>query len=73
MLLLTIVKGNRKMAGAVLLRLHTNRGCQIFLGTKYQKVSIKYTKIFHCKTPQNLPEFDFWFENKPSGNPATNK
>jgi hypothetical protein len=31
---------------------------------------IKYTKIFHSKTLQNLPKFGFWFENKPSGNPA---
>jgi hypothetical protein len=32
---------------------------------------IKYTNIFRCKTLQNLPILDFWFENKPSGNPAS--
>jgi hypothetical protein len=26
----------------------------------------KYTSIFHCKALQN---WDFWFENIPSGNP----
>jgi hypothetical protein len=31
---------------------------------------IKYTKIFHCETLQNFPTLDFWFENKPSGNPG---
>jgi hypothetical protein len=31
---------------------------------------IKYTKIFYCKTLQNLPKiWDFCFENNPSGNP----
>jgi hypothetical protein len=34
------------------------------------QVSIKYTNIFQCKTLQNFPNLDFWFENKPSGNPA---
>jgi hypothetical protein len=34
------------------------------------QVFIKYTNIFHCKTLQNYPNLDFWFENKPSGNPA---
>jgi hypothetical protein len=34
------------------------------------QVSIKYTIIFHCKTLQNFPNLDFWFENKPSGNPV---
>jgi hypothetical protein len=33
------------------------------------QVSIKYTNILHCKALQNL---DFWFENKPSGNPGQN-
>jgi hypothetical protein len=28
--------------------------------------------IFHCKTLQNLPKFDIWFKNIPSGNPAFN-
>jgi hypothetical protein len=32
---------------------------------------IKYNNIYHSKALQNLPEiWDFWFENKPSGNPA---
>jgi hypothetical protein len=34
------------------------------------QVSIKYTHIFYCKTPQIYPNLDFWFENKPSGNPV---
>jgi hypothetical protein len=29
-----------------------------------------YTNLFHSKALQNLPNWDFWFENKPSGNPA---
>jgi hypothetical protein len=33
-------------------------------------MAIKYIKIFQSKTLQNLPNWDFWFENKPSGNPA---
>jgi hypothetical protein len=39
-------------------------------GRKIDQMIIKYTKIFHCKTFQNLPKFDFLFENKPSGNPG---
>jgi hypothetical protein len=31
---------------------------------------IKYTKIFPYKI---YPNWDFWFENKPSGNPARNR
>jgi hypothetical protein len=32
---------------------------------------IKYTNILNSKALQNLiyPNWDFWFENKPSGNP----
>jgi hypothetical protein len=26
--------------------------------------------IFHYKDLQKYPNWDFWFENKPSGNPA---
>jgi hypothetical protein len=33
-------------------------------------MTIKYASIFHTKALQNLPKWDFWFENKPSGNPA---
>jgi hypothetical protein len=36
-------------------------------GRKIYQMSVKYTNIFHCKTHQNLPIFDFWFENIPSG------
>jgi hypothetical protein len=41
--------------------------------TKYQmdvnnKMAIKYTNIFHCMTLSKYPNWDFWFENKPSGN-----
>jgi hypothetical protein len=36
------------------------------------QVSIKYTILFHCNTHQNLPKFNIWFENKPSGNPDPN-
>jgi hypothetical protein len=32
-------------------------------------VSIKYTNIFHCKTLQIYPNWDFWSEKIPSGNP----
>jgi hypothetical protein len=31
---------------------------------------IKYSKIVHCKSLQNLSKLGFWFENKPSGNPG---
>jgi hypothetical protein len=31
-------------------------------------MEIKYPKIFHCNTFQNLPIF--WFENITSGNPG---
>jgi hypothetical protein len=35
------------------------------------QVSLKYSNIIHAKTLQNLPKiWIFWFENKPSGNPA---
>jgi hypothetical protein len=35
------------------------------------QVSIKYTNIFHAKPSKIYPNLDFWFENKPSGNPAS--
>jgi hypothetical protein len=36
------------------------------------QVTIKYTNIFHPKKfPKIYPNLDFWFENKPSGNPGT--
>jgi hypothetical protein len=34
-------------------------------------VVVKYSKIFHSKTIQNLPKLrKQWFESKPSGNPG---
>jgi hypothetical protein len=36
-------------------------------------MDIKYTIIFHCKTLQNLPNWDFGFENKPSGIPVDDR
>jgi hypothetical protein len=44
----------------------------ILNGRKIDQMSIKYTNIFHCMTVQNLPNWDFWFENLPAGNPALN-
>jgi hypothetical protein len=38
-------------------------------GYKVDQMAIKYTNIFHRKTLQNLPDWCFWLENKPSGNP----
>jgi hypothetical protein len=32
---------------------------------------IKGNKIFHSKAFQNVPKLGVWYENKPSGNPAT--
>jgi hypothetical protein len=34
-------------------------------------MAIKYANIFHSQTLQNLPKWDFGFENKPSGNPGS--
>jgi hypothetical protein len=36
-------------------------------GRKIDQMVIKYTKIFPSKI---YPNWDFWFENKPSGNPG---
>jgi hypothetical protein len=33
-------------------------------------MAVQYTNIFHSKVPKIYPYCDFWFENKPSGNPA---
>jgi hypothetical protein len=33
-------------------------------------MTIKYTKNIQSKAPKIYPNWDFWFENKPSGNPA---
>jgi uncharacterized protein YdaL len=72
------------------------QGCQIFLGTEYQKrekiyqITTNYTKcpyditntVKWTKCPGNIltssiakpskkySNLDFWFENKPSGNPG---
>jgi hypothetical protein len=32
-------------------------------------MAISYTIIFHFKAFQNIKNWDFWFENVPSGNP----
>jgi hypothetical protein len=37
---------------------------------KTDQMVIKYTKIFHSKTLKIYSNWDFWFENKPSGNPV---
>jgi hypothetical protein len=39
-------------------------------GSKIDQTAIKFTKIFNCKTLQNLPKLIFWFESIPSGNPG---
>jgi hypothetical protein len=36
---------------------------------KYQ-MNVKYTNIFHPSALQNIPNWDFWYEKIPSGNPA---
>jgi hypothetical protein len=36
-------------------------------GAKNYQMAIIYASNFHCKTLQNLPNWDFWFENMPSG------
>jgi hypothetical protein len=48
---------------------YTKQQYNISNGRKIDQMFIKYTNIFHCKTLQNLPNLDFWFENIPSGNP----
>jgi hypothetical protein len=64
-----------------------NQGCHIFLGTIYPNGG-KYTKwtwnisngrkidqmVFSIARPSKIdPNWDFWFENKPSGNPGRNQ
>jgi hypothetical protein len=39
-------------------------------GHKIFQMIIKYNNIFHSNALPNLPIWDFWFKNKPSGNPA---
>jgi hypothetical protein len=38
--------------------------------TNMFQMAIKYTKLFHFKAHKKLPNWDFWIENIPSGNPA---
>jgi hypothetical protein len=33
-------------------------------------MAVKYISIFQCKSSEIYPNLYFWFENKPSGNPA---
>jgi hypothetical protein len=33
-------------------------------------MDIKFINLCHCKTLQNLPDWDFWLENIPSGKPC---
>jgi hypothetical protein len=40
------------------------------MGRKIDQISIKYTNFFHCKALQFYPNWDFWLENIPSGNPG---
>jgi hypothetical protein len=44
------------------------KGKKKHLAEKVDKMDIKYTIIFHCKTFQIGPNWDFGFENVPSGN-----
>jgi hypothetical protein len=39
-------------------------------GSKMDQLAIKFTNICHCKTLKIYPNWDFWFENIPSGNPV---
>jgi hypothetical protein len=39
---------------------------------KYQKMQSYQFKIFHCLLSQNIPKFEFVYENKPFGNPGDN-
>jgi hypothetical protein len=34
-------------------------------------MAINYTTLFHCKTPKNYPNVDFWFEKIPTYHLAT--
>jgi hypothetical protein len=40
-------------------------GCEIF------QMTIKCTNILNSKASKIYPNWEFWFENKPSGNPGT--
>jgi hypothetical protein len=52
---------------------YTKRGKNIPNGHKIfpiDQIVIKYTKIFLARPSKIYPNWDFWCENKPSGNPA---
>jgi hypothetical protein len=36
------------------------------------KMAIKYINFCNLRPPKIYPNWDFWFENKPSGNPGVN-
>jgi hypothetical protein len=50
---------------------YTKRGKNIPNNHKVYQMAIKYANIFHRNTLQNLPYWDFWFENMPSGKPVS--
>jgi hypothetical protein len=37
---------------------------------KTDQLAFKFTNIFHLGHSKIYPNYDFWFENTPSGNPA---
>jgi hypothetical protein len=62
---------------------HTKTGKIYQMTTNYTKLTynipngreifqmvVKYINIFHTKALQNIPKFEFWYKNKPSGNPV---
>jgi hypothetical protein len=42
-------------------------------GSKIDQMVIKFANIFKTRHSKIYPNWDLWFENKPSGNPACNK
>jgi hypothetical protein len=50
---------------------YTNLPCIIPNGRKIFQIFIKYNNILHSKASKIYLNLGFWFENKPSGNPAT--
>jgi hypothetical protein len=37
------------------------------------QIVIKHANIFHAKALQNVSKLEFWFENKPFGDPGPEK